>query len=96
MMQHIEYRAPFIHVLQREVNHRVRYYSLKIYKTLFGEYVLEKKYGSIKNKAPTGIKLEYYDKLEDALIAIKKRVQEKLKRGYTDMLLKGRETSFSA
>ncbi len=81
-MQKFQYRSPFIEILQREVNHRVRYYSLRIYKTLFNEYLLEIQYGSTKNKSPTGKKEYYYKNLQDALNASINKVQEKLKKGY--------------
>jgi len=68
--------------LYREVNYRVRYYSIRVYKTLFGEYLLEKRYGSLKNKRPTGITKEYYENIELTVSAIKKIVSLKLKRGY--------------
>lgn len=81
-MQKFQYRSPFIEILQREVNHRVRYYFLRIYKTLFNEYLLEIQYGSTKNKSPTGKKEYYYKNLQDALNASINKVQEKLKKGY--------------
>ena len=81
-MQVIQYKSPFVTLLQREVNCRVRYYSLKIYQTLFDEYLLEIRYGSIKNKSPTGSINSYYKQLEDALSASLQKVEEKLKRGY--------------
>jgi hypothetical protein len=69
-------------MLHKEVNHRIRYYSLEIYKNLFGEYILEKKYGSLKNKRPTGIKRECYIYLNDARFACAQKIQEKVERGY--------------
>jgi len=71
-----------IYKLYREVNHRIRYYSFKVYKTLFGEYILEREYGSIKNKRPTGIKREYFNTRSEALIICNKNIEAKLKRGY--------------
>jgi predicted DNA-binding WGR domain protein len=82
LMQKLQQRLPFIETLQRGVNHRMRYYSLRIYKTLFNEYLLEIQYGSTKNKSPTGKKEHYYKNLPDALNASMKRVEEKLKKGY--------------
>ena len=64
------------------MNHRIRYYSFKVYKTLFGEYILEREYGSIKNKRPTGIKREYFNTRSEALIICNKNIEVKLKRGY--------------
>ena len=75
-------RVPYIKILQREVNNRIRYYSLEIYKNLFGEYILEKKYGSLKNKRPTGVKKECYINVYDALFACTQKIQEKLNKGY--------------
>ena len=68
--------------LYREVNYRVRYYSIRVYKTLFRGYLLEKKFGSLKNKRPTGVIKEYYDNIDQAVLAITKIVILKLKRGY--------------
>jgi len=60
----------------------MRYYSLKVYKTLFGEFILEKEYGNVKNKAPTGVRRECYLTLQEALIARKKKIKEKMRKGY--------------
>lgn len=84
-MQELQYKPPYTQILYREVNHRVRYYALRIYKTLFGEYLLEIQYGSTKNKSPTGKKEHYYTTLQDALGASIKRIEEKMKKGYTKL-----------
>ena len=39
-------------LLTRSVKGRMRYYLLKIEETLFGEYLLEKVYGSMSHKKP--------------------------------------------
>lgn len=83
MMQTLNNTTPYIYKLYREVNSHIRYYSLKVYKTLFDEYVLEKEYGNIKNKAPTGVKRDYFKTLSSALIARTKKIQEKIKKGYS-------------
>ena len=75
--------TPYIYKLYREVNNHVRYYSLKVCKTLFEEYVLEKEYGNIKNKAPTEVKKDHFKTLSAALIARTKKIQEKIKKGYS-------------
>lgn len=69
-------------MLYREVGHSVRYYSIKIYLTLFSEYILEKKYGSIKNAKPTGVVSEHYNNLHNAFGAMKKTIALKAKKGY--------------
>ncbi len=68
--------------LYREVNHRVRYYSIRLYKTLFGGYLLEKRFGGFKNKTPTGIIKEHYDTIDQGVSAIKNIIDLKLKKGY--------------
>ena len=68
--------------LERTLNNKVRYYKLSLFLNLFNEYILEKKYGSTKNKKPTGIKIEYYLTINDAISAYSKKLQEKLNKGY--------------
>ena len=81
-MQTYSYKPPFVNILHREVNKRVRYYSIRVYKTLFGEYLVENSYGSLKNKRATGVIQEYFQTLDDALVASNKKVEQKLKKGY--------------
>jgi predicted DNA-binding WGR domain protein len=68
--------------LYRFVNEKKRYYALNIYPTLFGEYLLEKRYGSIKNVSPTRVVKEYYKTLSDALDGLNEKVKQKYKKGY--------------
>jgi len=68
--------------LFREVNSRVRYYSLYLSMTLFGEYVLIRENGSVKNKKPTRVVKEYYKKEYEVILRYKEIVSEKFKRGY--------------
>lgn len=69
-------------MLYREVKNSVRYYSIRIYLTLFNEYILEKKYGAIKNARPTGVVAHHYDSLHNAFSAMKKIIAIKAKKGY--------------
>ena len=69
-------------MLYREVKNSVRYYSIRIYLTLFNEYILEKKYGAIKNARPTGVVAQHYDSLHNAFSAMKKIIAIKAKKGY--------------
>ena len=69
-------------MLYREVKNSVRYYSMRIYLTLFNEYILEKKYGAIKNARPTGVVSQHYDNLHNAFHAMKKTIALKAKKGY--------------
>ena len=72
--------------LYREVNANIRYYTFRIYPTLFGEYVLEKEFGGLKNKRFTGIIKEYYSQIEMSIHALKKYEIEKLRKGYTGII----------
>ena len=69
-------------LLTRTVKGRMRYYLLKIEETLFGEYLLEKVYGSISHKKPTRVLKEYYDSWVEAKKMFDLVVKGKKKRGY--------------
>jgi len=68
--------------LYREVDNKVRYYSFKIYPTLFGEYLLIREYGGVKNKSATRVMKQYYSDLKDAVGAGKQLYEKKYKKGY--------------
>jgi len=68
--------------LYREVKGRVRYYSLALYPTLFGEFLLVREFGGLKNKRPTRVMKEYYEHSVDALEAFSKLTADKFKKGY--------------
>ena len=70
--------------LYREVKGRVRYYSLALYPTLFGEYLLVREYGGVKNKRPTRVMKEYFPHIEDALQLLTRLTVDKLKKGYSN------------
>jgi len=72
--------------LYREVNDRVRYYSLKLQPTLFGEHLFIIEYGNVKNKRPTRIIKEYYKIADEAISTFKSKLLEKQKRGYATKL----------
>lgn len=68
--------------LYREVNGRVRYYRIKTYLTLFGEYLLVREWGGVDNKRATGEKQSYFATLNEVIVAVDKIVTLKHKRGY--------------
>jgi len=70
--------------LYKKVKSNYRYYSLEIYKSIFGEYILEKKYGNLKNKSPTGVIREYYQNIQEVYEAYSIILNKKLKRGYNN------------
>jgi len=68
--------------LYRMVNNKVRYYTLAVYNTLFGEYMFIRENGSVKNKKPTRVIKEYYKSVSEAMGVLKIKLQERYKRGY--------------
>ncbi len=73
-----------ITTLYREVNGRVRYYKIKTYLTLFGEYLLIREWGGVDNKKATGQKQSYFLTLDDLQAAIEKIITLKNKKGYAN------------
>ena len=68
--------------LYRVVNNKMRYYSLKVYATLFSTYILEREFGSVQNISATGVKKDYFSNLSDLLKAIEMIKKVKLNKGY--------------
>ena len=73
--------------LYRQVNHNIRYYSLKLYPTLFGEFLLIREFGGLKNKKPTRVIKEYFSHIEDCVKVIDNLIAVKIKKGYVIQLL---------
>ena len=70
-------------VLYRTVNQKKRYYSLELTPTLFGQILLTREYGGLKNKKPTGIIKEYFSNLQDAVMAFENLVHLKQRKEYS-------------
>jgi len=68
--------------LYREVMGRHRYYRLLTYPTLFGEFLLIREFGSMKNKKPTGVIKEYFSSVLELENTLNKIYREKIKKGY--------------
>lgn len=60
----------------------VRYYRIELFATLFGEFVVEREYGNVRNKAATGHKKMSYGTIDDAKEAFKSIIGLKQKKGY--------------
>ena len=69
--------------LYREVNGRVRYYRIKIYLTLFGEYLLVREWGGVDKKNASGEKQSYFSTLKDIHDSIEKIIIFKKRKGYS-------------
>jgi len=68
--------------LYRMVNYKMRYYTLAIYNTLFGEYIFIRENGSLKNKRPTRVMREYFSSYTEAYRHLELKLKEKYKKGY--------------
>jgi len=69
-------------LLTRSVKGRVRYYLLKIEETLFGEYLIEKVYGSMNHKKPTRVLKAYYASWVEAKKVFDLVIKGKKRKGY--------------
>ena len=70
-------------ILYRVVNQKIRYYSIELTPTLFGEMLLTRKYGGLKNKKPTRVIKEYFSSVEDSINAFESIFSLKQKKGYS-------------
>ncbi|MDD2358303.1 MAG: molybdenum metabolism regulator [Thiovulaceae bacterium] len=71
--------------LYRSVKERIRYYSFAIHPNLFGEFLLERRYGSLKNKRATGVLKTTHATLDDAKACTLRCSLEKQRRGYAQI-----------
>lgn len=60
----------------------MRYYKIELIATLFGQFSLEREYGNISFRAPTGRKKNVFDTIEEAKTMFRKIVLQKERRGY--------------
>ena len=68
--------------LVRKVKNNYRYYLIEMTLNLFGEWILQIKYGAVKNKAPTGIIFKYFTTHVDAVQNFEYVLNKKVRRGY--------------
>ena len=73
--------------LYREVNGKVRYYKIRTYLTLFGEYLLIREWGGVDNKRATGQNQSYFTTLSEVAAAVEKITLTKSKKGYNLTIL---------
>lgn len=72
--------------LARVVDGRKRYYTMSISLNLLGEYELDKVYGSMKNKKPTGCIREFFVSFDDALYSLHTTLKSKTAKGYAPLM----------
>ena len=68
--------------LIRVCNDKQRYYKLLVYQTLFGTFCVERIYGSVKNKKPTGRKREFFLQQDEAKKKYSLLLNSKIAKGY--------------
>lgn len=71
-----------LHKLTRFCNNKERYYSLFIYETLFGDFCVERIFGAVVNKKPTGIVREFFSDETTAQAQFATIMKAKISKGY--------------
>lgn len=66
----------------RSVNERIRRYSVSLECNLFGEWILERTYGSASRAAPTGSIKEVYATYAEGLTHLETLICLKRRKGY--------------
>lgn len=69
-------------ILFKNSNERTYYYKVSIYKTLFGDFLIQKEYGAAQNVKPTNIIKEYADSKKEAMFKLLDIVVDKKGLGY--------------
>lgn len=69
-------------MMTRHVKTKVRYYTIEVFPTLFGETLVVRSYGGCGNAKPTGTIMEYYDNTEEAQNRVHILAHRKCKGGY--------------
>lgn len=69
-------------ILFKTAKHRVNYYKIEIYPTLFGDYLIQKEYGATHHSKPTNIIKEYVTSNKEALLRMLDLAVDKRSLGY--------------
>jgi len=69
-------------ILFKNSNERTYYYKISIYKTLFGDFLIQKEYGAAHNVKPTNVIKEYADSKKEAMFKLLDIVVDKKDLGY--------------
>ena len=72
------------YIVRNMENGNIRYYRLNVDRTLFDTYCVERKYGNVRYKSPTGTRINHFELLEQALGFFDKMLRQKLRRGYAE------------
>ena len=69
--------------LFKNSNYKTYYYKINVYKTLFGDFLVQKEYGSSLNSKPTNTIKEYADSKREALYLMLDIAVDKKNLGYS-------------
>lgn len=72
------------HLTKNVKENKIRYYTVSINKNLFGNFLVERYYGSTKNKSHTGYVKNEHKNFDDAIAFASKLKSLKIKRGYQE------------
>lgn len=79
-------------MLYRSNGLNIRYYKLELFLSLFGDYIVEREYGNIAYKAPTGERKNIFDSKDKAKEFYTKIMETRKKRGYKNDLHSARRS----
>jgi len=69
-------------ILFKNSNARTYYYKINVYKTLFGDFLIQKEYGAIQNMNPTNTIKEYATSKKEAMFRVLDIAVDKRDIGY--------------
>ena len=69
-------------ILFKNTSDRVNYYKVTIYPTLFGDFLIQKEYGTTHFSKPTNIIKQYVDSNKEALMVLLDIAVDKKSTGY--------------
>ena len=69
-------------ILFKNSNERLYYYKISVYKTLFGDFLIQKEYGAAQNIKPTNTIKEYADSKREAMFRVMDIAVDKKDLGY--------------
>ena len=69
-------------ILFKNSNARLYYYKINVYKTLFGDFLIQKEYGAAQNIRPTNTLKEYADSKREAMFRVLDIAIDKKDLGY--------------
>jgi len=68
--------------LFKNSNARLYYYKISVYRTLFGDFLIQKEYGAAQNIKPTNTIKEYVDSKREAMFRVLDIAVDKKELGY--------------